>query len=206
MSDISVETNNLGWQISQWQQRISERWELMGTQLSDNLADIAFPSWLDSPLVRVISYLVFWGIIAGLLIWITWKGQQWVRWYRRKIKSHRNQRMIKNIPETTPDHSVDYWVMQAQQAQQQGNYQQACQCLYQAMLQQLHERKVVPHQSSRTDGEYGQIIAKMPQPQPYQQLLQIHQELCFSNFSASMSLVETCWQAYAHILHQNKNT
>ena len=67
------------------------------------------------------------------------------------------------------------------------------------MLQQLHERKIVPHQSSRTDGEYGKLIAKIPQPQPYQQLLQIHQELCFGNCSASMSVVETCWQAYKKI-------
>ncbi len=200
MSDISVETNNLGWQLSQWQQRILERWELMGTKFANNLAEVPFPSWLDSPLVKVITHLLFWVIIAILLIWITWKGQQWVRWYRRRIKSHSRQKTLKNIPERTPDHSVDYWVTKAQQAQQQGHYQQACQCLYQAMLQQLHNKEIIPHQSSRTDGEYEKIIAKMSQPQPYQQLLQIHQELCFGNFSASMSLVATCWQAYEEII------
>ncbi len=199
MADISVETNNFGWQISQWQQRILERWELIWTQLSDNLADMAFPSWLDSPLVRVITYLIFWGTLALFLVWITWKGQQWVKWYRRKRKSTNKPRIITNIPDTTDDYSVDHWVTQAQQAQQQGNYQQACQCLYQAMLQQLHNQGIIPHQSSRTDGEYRQIIAKMSQPQPYQQLLQTHQELCFGHFPASLSLVETCWQAYEQI-------
>ncbi|MGK7878863.1 MAG: DUF4129 domain-containing protein [Crocosphaera sp.] len=199
MSDISVETNNLGWQLSQWQQRISEKWELIGTQLANNLADTPFPSWLDSSLVKVISSLLFWGMIAVLLIWFIWKGQKWVKWYRRRLKYYNRQNMIKNVPETTLDHSVDYWVSQAQQAQQQGNYKQACQCLYQAMLQKLHNQEIIPHQSSRTDGEYEKIIAKMSQPQPYQQLLNIHQELCFGNFSASVSLVETCWQAYEKI-------
>ncbi|MDJ0846497.1 DUF4129 domain-containing protein [Crocosphaera sp.] len=199
MSDISVETNNLGWQIAQWQQRLSERWELMGRKLGENLADIPFPSWLDSPLIRVVSHLVFWGVIAGLLIWITWKGQQWVKWYRRKLKSRNHQTTFPNVSERIQASSADYWIIQARKAQQQGNYQQACQFLYQGMLQQLHERKIVPHQSSRTDGEYGKLIAKMPQPQPYQQLLQIHQELCFGDFSASMSVLETCWQAYNKI-------
>ena len=200
MSDISVETNNLGWQLSQWQQRISEKWELMGTGLANNLADTTFPSWLNSPLVKAITHLLFWGMIAVSLIWIIWKGQQWVRWYRRNIKSYSDRSTINNIPEITPDRSVDHWVSQAQQAQIQGNYQQACQCLYQAMLQQLHNQKIIPHQSSRTDGEYGKIIAIMSQPQPYQKLLRIHQELCFGNFSASISLVETCWQAYEEII------
>ena len=199
MSDISVETNNLGWQISQWQQRLSERWELMGLKLGEHLSDISFPSWLDSPLIKGISHLLFWGLIAWLLIWMSWKGQQWIKWYRRKIKSRNRQSIVQNIPETIQGHPVDHWIIKARQAQQQGNYQQACQFLYQAMLQQLHERKIVPHQSSRTDGEYGKLIAKIPQPQPYQQLLQIHQELCFGNCSASMSVVETCWQAYKKI-------
>lgn len=199
MSDISVETNNFGWQISQWQQRISERWELMGSQLGNSLADVAFPSWLDSSLVRHLSYLIFWGMIAVLLIWITWKGQQWVKWYRRKLKSSQRKTIIRNIPDTTDDYSLDDWVNQAQQAQKQGDYHQACQCLYQAMLQQLHNQGIVRHHSSRTDGEYGEIIAQMSQPQPYQQLFQTHQELCFGNFPASLSLLEKCWQAYEHI-------
>ncbi|MGK7953716.1 MAG: DUF4129 domain-containing protein [Crocosphaera sp.] len=199
MSDISVETNNFGWQISQWQQNISERWELIGTQLSDNLADVAFPSWLDSPLVRFISYLIFWGTLAVFLVWITWKGQQWIRWYQRQLKSSQTKRIIRNIPDVTDNYSVDYWVTQTQQAQQQGNYHHACQCLYQAMLQQLDNKGIVPHESSRTDGEYGQIIAKMSQPQPYEQLLETHQALCFGNFPASLSLLETCWQAYEQI-------
>ena len=68
MSDISVETNNLGWQLSQWQLRISEKWELMGTGLANNLADTTFPSWLNSPLVKAITHLLFWGMIAVSLI------------------------------------------------------------------------------------------------------------------------------------------
>ncbi|MDJ0601323.1 MAG: DUF4129 domain-containing protein [Crocosphaera sp.] len=199
MSELSVQTNNLGWQISQWQQRISERWELIGMKLSNNLANIPFPSWLDSPLVKVITHLIFWGVIACLLIWITWKGQQWVKWYKRNIKLNTTPRIIKSVQQSTQNSSLEDWIIQAQQAQQQGNYQQTCQCLYQAMLQQLHERKIVPHQSSRTDGEYRKIIEKIPQSQPYQQLLEIHQELCFGNFPASLSLVETCWQAYEKI-------
>ena len=175
--NISVETNSPGWQVSQLQQRLLEKWELIGNQFAGSLADVSFPGWLNSTLVRLIIHLLFWVMIALLLILLMWKGQQLVKWYKRKIKSRNNRKIIKNIPEKKQDYSVDYWVIQAQKAEKKGEYQEVCQCLYQAMLQQLDSRNIVPHKSSRTDGEYEEIIVKIPQYQSYQQLLWIHQEL-----------------------------
>ncbi|MBD0347133.1 MAG: DUF4129 domain-containing protein, partial [Coleofasciculus sp. Co-bin14] len=58
---------------------------------------------------------------------------------------------------------------------------------------------LVPHQSSRTDGEYLQLIQQLPKPTPYQTLLVTHQELCFSNTEASRSVFDQCQEAYREI-------
>jgi hypothetical protein len=199
MSTSSVETTSLGWQLSQWQQRISEQWELIWIKLIKNLLDIPLPSWLNSPLVAVIAKIVFWLLVAWLSIWIVWKIQRLFKLYLRSRKSRINRAIPRTAKTPIREGSVAHWLAQAQQLQQQGNYRGACQCLYQAMLQQLHDKGIVLHQSSRTDGEYWQIIENLTQSQPYQQLLRIHQELCFGNIPASLTLFETCWQAYREI-------
>jgi hypothetical protein len=199
MSTNSVETTSLEWQFFQLQQRISEQWELIGIKLMKNIPDIPLPSWLYSPLAGVIAKVVFWLLVAWLLIWLTWKIQRLVKLYLRGMKPKINQAISPTVKTPFQECSVAHWVAQAQQLQQQENYRGACQCLYQAMLQQLHERGIVPQQASRTDGEYWQIIEKSTQPQPYQQLFRVHQELCFGNLRASFALFESCWQAYREI-------
>ncbi|NEQ27810.1 MAG: DUF4129 domain-containing protein, partial [Microcoleus sp. SIO2G3] len=104
------------------------------------------------------------------------------------------------LPQTSVSElSVAGWLERSQKFQQQGNYQEACLCLYRAMLQRLNDAGIAPHQSSRTDGEYLQLIRQLPQPQPYQTLLMTHQQLCFSNTEASPSVFEQCQQAYREI-------
>jgi hypothetical protein len=91
------------------------------------------------------------------------------------------------------------WLQRSQKFQQQGNYREACLCLYKAMLQRLNDTGIVKDQPSRTDGEYLQLVQQLPQPQPYQTLLITHQKLCFSNAEASPSLFDECQQAYREI-------
>ena len=199
MSTDSFEKNSLGWQVYQLQQRIGEWWELQTIKLSKNILDIPLPSWLNSALVETIAKVIFWVLVAWLLIWITWQIQRWFLLYLPSLKTPVNPAASRTIKTPIQELSVANWLAKAQQLQQQGNYRGACQCLYRAMLQQLHDRGIAPHQSSRTDGEYGQIIEQLSQPQPYQKLLKVHQELCFGNAQASFSLLETCQQAYREI-------
>jgi len=196
----SVQTTSLGWQLDQFQQRISERLELMVRKLSDNVSDLPLPSGLAADILILIVKILFWLMVAGLLIWIILPIQRWIRSYlkyqRRKLK---NQPASRKVNSDVTEWSIAHWLKQAQKLQNQENYREACQCLYQAMLQQLHNRDMILHQVSRTDGEYWQLIQQFNRPQPYQQLLQIHQELCFGNVPASFSLLETCWNAYGEI-------
>lgn len=199
MSTTPFETTNLGWQLFQIQQRIAERWELMVNKFIENIADTQLPSWFYSSLAGMIAKITFWLLVTWVLIWIAWKFQRLIKLYLHRSKSKMNRAIPRTSKISAQQLTVADWVMQAQQLQQQKNYQGACQCLYQAMLQQLHDRRIVAHQASRTDGEYWQIIRKLTQPQPYQQLLRVHQEICFSNLKASFSLLESCWQAYREI-------
>lgn len=192
----SIQTTNLGWKLSKLQQRVSEWLELRGKKLSESIGELPFPSGLDTDLVTTLIKVIFWLIVAGLLIWITLKLQRFLRhFFKQRKKQAKPQRGRVN----TSSVSTAAWIKQAQKLQQEGNYREACQCLYQAMLQQLHDRDIISHEASRTDGEYWQLIENLNQPQPYQQLLQIHQELCFANIPASFSLLETCWHAYWEI-------
>ena len=194
----AFENNNLGWQLYQLQQRIAEWWELQNTKFAGSVLELPWPAWFNSPLVEIIAKIIFWLLVCGLLVWIIGQIRRWFRFYLRQIRPIKQTAY--SIGKTSvKELLVDDWLAQAQQLQQQGNYGGACQCLYMAMLQKLHERGIALHQGSRTDGEYWQIIEQLAYSQPYQQLLMTHQELCFGNLQASLSLWKTCQQAYREI-------
>ncbi|CAA9242792.1 hypothetical protein AVDCRST_MAG92-1605 [uncultured Coleofasciculus sp.] len=136
-----------------------------------------------------------------LALLLSWTALQIMRRLSPYFYSLTNQ--IKQSADNTKlldkDLSIARWLQQAQKFQQQGNYRDACLCLYKAMLQRLNDSGVVLHQPSRTDGEYLQLVQQLPQSQPYQTLIMTHQELCFSNTEASLSLFEQCQQAYREI-------
>ena len=82
----------------------------------------------------------------------------------------------------------------------QGNYSEACRCLYIATLQQLHEKKILRHKSSRTDGEYLQLLQLSVTPiQPYETLITTHEQLCFNNTEVQEENYQQCQQAYREI-------
>ncbi len=195
MSVSSYQKNSLGWQLQQLQQRIGEWWELQISRM-DNISSSKQPFDLDfSVLGKIIQ--VASGIILVLLVsWAILRLWQRFNPYLNTLRNSLVRSVDRVSKKTTPQLSADTWLTKSKQFQQQANYRQACRCLYMAMLQQLNDNGIIPHQASRTDGEYLQLIQQLPQTQPYQLLLMTHQQLCFSTAPVSSSLFEECQQAY----------
>ena len=194
MSAGSFKQDGLGWRSDLIKQRFNEWVEFKTSQL-DTSWDLGF---LESKLLWQIIKFCLWMIIALLLVWLTWQlwlllRPYWKRWQR-------NDRPITPNTSIKIRLSVTDWVERSQTARVEGNYRQAIFCLYQAMLQLLDERNIVPHQLSLTDREYRRSLLKTQiSSQPYEFLLSIHQRLCFSKAEADRSLFEQCQQAYKQI-------
>jgi hypothetical protein len=195
MSESSFEKTNFSWQLAQSQQRFMEWWELTTAK---NVPNVDLPSWFDSPILRAIARTIFWVILALLAVWVSWQIWQMLRFYVHNFKK-RNQQTDVGAKQTIEDSSVAEWFLRSQELQQQGKYRQACRCLYMALLQRLNDAGTAIHQTSRTDGEYLQLIQQLPQPAPYETVIAIHQQLYFGNAEASQSIFEQCQQAYQQI-------
>jgi len=195
----SFEKTSFGWQLSQLQQRVGEWWELQTSRFAPNLPDVSVPSWLDSRVVWIIAKAAFWVILALLLSWAALQIMRLLSPYFYTLTNQLSQPADRATKTSDSELSVAGWLQRSQKFQQQGNYREACLCLYMAMLQRLNDTGLVPHQSSRTDGEYLQLIQQLPKPTPYQTLLVTHQELCFSNTEASRSVFDQCQEAYREI-------
>lgn len=192
----SFDKNSWGWQLGQMRQRVAEWFELKTSRTRSNLS---MPAWWESPILQTLVKIAFWIILALLLIWITLQLWRILRPYLYSLTHSLNQRSHQATTTPITELSVAGWLQRSQKFQQQGNYREACRCLYMAMLQRLNDSGIAPHQSSRTDGEYLQLIQQLPQPQPYQTLLTIHQQLCFSHTEVSNTEFEQCQQAYREI-------
>ena len=195
----SFEKTSFGWQLSQLQQRVGEWWELQTSRFAPNLPDVSVPSWLDSRVVWIIAKAAFWVILALLLSWAALQIMRLLSPYFYTLTNQLSQPADRATKTSDSELSVAGWLQRSQKFQQQGNYREACLCLYMGMLQRLNDTGLVPHQSSRTDGEYLQLIQQLPKPTPYQTLLVNHQELCFSNTEASRSVFDQCQEAYREI-------
>jgi hypothetical protein len=192
----AFEKNNLGWQLGQLRQRV---WEWFELKTSQTFSDISLPPWWDWPILQFIAKVVAFATLALLLTWIIWQLWQLLRPYIYSLRKQLRQPADRVTTTESSELSVAAWLQRSQKFQQQGNYREACRCLYMAMLQRLHDSGIAPHQSSRTDGEYLQLIQQLPQPTPYQTLLVTHQRLCFSQADVSRSVFDQCQQAYREI-------
>jgi hypothetical protein len=190
--------DNLGWQIQQLQQKVSQWWEWQFRQFNPDLPNIKTPDWdwLDFLWLTVKNIMIV--LLVTLIIWAMWRIWLLLRPYFYDLQRQSFQRYQQAIQ---ADISVGEWLERSQKYQRQGDYYQACRHIYLAMLQHLHERGLIPHQSSRTDGEYLELILRFPQPTAYQTLLDIHQRLCFGSQLASPSLLQTCQVAYQDIVN-----
>lgn len=199
MSNGSFEKDSLGWQLSQLQQRFGEWWELQLSRFASNPSQASLPSWWNSPIIEMLAKAAFWLILGLLLTWIGLQIWRWLHPYLYSLRQSFNHPTQKVTQTPAQSLSVAGWLQRSQKFQQQGNYREACRCLYMAMLQRLSDNGIAPHESSRTDGEYLKLVQQLPQPKPYRTLLMTHQQLCFSNTETSSSDFEQCQQAYQEI-------
>lgn len=197
MTTASYNKTSLQWQLQQLGQRIGEWIELKFSSRDqgdgpylDDWPDWGLPSWMIQTL--------FWLLVATALIWLIW--QVWPRFapsfraLQRRLESRDRPRMA-----TERSVSMTEWLNRAQALQRQGNYPEACQALYMAMLQQLHERGIAPHQPSRTDGEYRNLVQGLAQPSAYETLLNTHEQIRFGGSTLTAAEFERCQRAYREI-------
>lgn len=185
------EKTNWSWQLSQLQQQVGEWLELQFSKFNAVLPspNWSFPGWL-AELLRVLAWLGL-GLLA---IWLIWQV-----WWRLEPYLYPLLAAENTTTQALNQTSTATWLERSQFSLRQGNYREACRCLYLAMLQRLHDTGMISHQSSRTDGEYWQLVQQLPQSQAYQTLITTHEQLCFSNAEILPETFEQCSQAYREI-------
>lgn len=189
------EKNSLDWQFQQVFRRVGEWIELKLPQFQPpKVPDAprwAFPSWwLEA---------AFWAIVGAVVIWLGYQVYRWVRPYLDPNHPRYGNLLGRQEAKTDPEKSISAWLRSAQEFQRQGNYRDACRSLYMAMLQRLNDTKLIPSQSSRTDGEYARLVQLLPQAEAYQTLLLTHEQLCFGQTEISVEQFNRCQQAYRAI-------
>jgi hypothetical protein len=196
---MTNEKTSLSWQLSQLKQRFDEWWELNTQKMGDNIPNVDLFSWLNNYLIESIIKTIFWLTLTGLLIWIALKITRLIESYITNLNNRNNPTIIQERKQETVILSVNKWLKRADYFQQQGNYRDAIWCLYMAMLQNLNDSNIAPHQESRTDGEYLKIIQQLPNYLDYQTLLINHQKILFGNKEATINMWEESLQAYRKI-------
>lgn len=188
----NFEKDSLGWQVQLLQQQVGEWFErlLNSAQApSGKLPNWSVPDW--------VFRLLFWAIAIVLALWIGWQLYRLLRPFlltnlflgRGRSKNPTGEDSTELVPETR-------WVVRSRTYAQQGNYRAACQALYMAVLQQLDDRKLLPSDRSRTDGEYLRFLQTQPNPRPYHVLFRTHERLCFGEVEISEAQFIDCEQAY----------
>ncbi len=197
MSDTVFKQNSLGWRSHLLQQRIEEWWEFQLNRLADNAPDIPGLD-LDEQWIRLLVKVLLWSITAAILVWLTWQLWLLFRPYVRTWQKQQQQSRQLSAQQTVRELSIDEWLERSQDFQKQRDYRQAIFCLYQAMLQHLSDRDMIPNSSSRTDREYLKLIqqSQISPLQSYQLLLNTHEQLCFTKRDADESLWQQCQQAF----------
>ncbi|MGV0025620.1 DUF4129 domain-containing protein [Phormidesmis priestleyi] len=191
----AFEKNNFDWQIQQISRRVGEWVErvLVAPNLP-NLPD-APKWWFPENLLQV----AFWTIVVFTSIWLGWQIWRLLSAYLNSLNPGNGRWLSRQAKGEERDRTIATWMRQMQEFQRQGNYSEACRALYMAMLQRLNDTKLLPHQPSRTDGEYLQVVQQLPQAQSYQTLISTHEQLCFGNAAISSEDFSTCQQAYQEI-------
>lgn len=181
------------WQLSVFQQQVEEWLELQFSQSQLSLPNWFLPQWL----INIIKGLA-WLLLGLFVVWLGWRLWQILEPY---LYSFVAQTGASNLVKKQAL-SVDRWLERSQAYFSKGNYREACRCLYLAMLQHLHDTGIAPDQSSRTDGEYLQLVQQLPQSQSYQTLITTHEQLCFGNAEIVPETFERCRQAYREIAEE----
>ncbi|NDJ17791.1 DUF4129 domain-containing protein [Myxacorys almedinensis] len=195
MTAGTFQRDSLDWQLQKVWWRIGEWIELHSPKFDmPTVPDV--PQW-DFP--RQVFRVAFWLIVALLLLWLGWQLYRWLSPYLDPKNPKGAQRLYPRADSTAQDRPIALWLAEVQRFQTQGNYREACRALYMAMLQRLNDGKLVPHQASRTDREYWQLVQRLPRSHAYQTLLRTHEQLCFGNAAISVETFNQCQQAYGDL-------
>jgi len=185
----NFEKDSLGWQVQLLQQQIGEWFErlLTGAQApSAKSPNWSVPDWAYR--------LCFWAIAIALAVWLGWRLYRLLSPYVLTNLFPGQRLQAGHAPaELVPEAR---WVVRSRTFAQEGNYRAACQALYMAVLQQLDDRKILPGDRSRTDGEYLRFLQTQPNPRPYYVLFRTHERLCFGDVEISEAQFIDCEQAY----------
>ena len=196
-------TTSWAWQLQQVVRNGTEWWELQTQGMGDRLAGWELPDWLEGWPQLDWPTLLAWAI-WGLLVLVVCLGaiallrqspqfHDWWQQWRGRVRSPAS-------PRSVPPPTLDQWLVQAEQARQRGDYEAACRCLYQALLQLLSDRHIAPVQQSRTDGEYRQLVAGQRRSPDYQLIFRTHEQIQFGGHPATLDMAERCQRAYRAIL------
>lgn len=187
----SFEKSSIEWQLRLVQQRVSEWLERLFAPVDRaRLPNWSLPEWL--------LQLLLW-VIAGMLVgWVGWQLYTLLRPYLNTLAPSQQGQAVNRSRADRPL-TVAEWLRRSHTFAQQGDYREACRALYMAALQRLNDTEPIPHEASRTDGEYLQIIQTLPCPAPYQVLIRTHEQLCFDNADISANEFDRCQRAYQEI-------
>ncbi|PSB48836.1 DUF4129 domain-containing protein [Chamaesiphon polymorphus] len=187
----AAEKTSWRWQLEQLQQQLGEWIEVKLRSDDRDLNLDIFPPWLGPLLVQIV-----WLLLAGLVLWIGYRiiYPYWQNWVRQKERS----------PSTLDSSPIKVYTVaellaQSQKFQQDGDYTQASRWLYLAMLQRLNDANLIPHQFSRTDREYLQLLSDVPVVNVGEILVSLHEQLHFGDRQISSADFERCQQAYRQV-------
>jgi Domain of unknown function (DUF4129) len=194
------EKSNLGWQMQQFWQRTGEWLETQFRFQPPDVPDAprwSYPEWWLE--------IAFWFVVAAIALWLLWLLYQWLSPYVER--GLQGSKLMQREPrDRKVERTVAGWMKLVQDFQRQGNYREACRSLYMAMLQGLNDAKLVPHQASRTDGEYQNLVSLLPRSQSYETILRTHEQMCFGEGNISAETFNRCQQAYREIEHPDSGT
>ena len=187
----TAEKTSWRWQLEQLQQQLGEWIEAKLRANDPDIPSDLFPDWLGGLLVRIT-----WLILGGLVIWLGYRiiYPAWQQWFNRSSKT-RSQLEVDPVQVYT----VSELLAKSQQFQIDRDYTQASRWLYLAMLQRLNDAKLIPHQFSRTDREYLQLLSAVPIINVGEILVSIHEQLHFSDRQIAIEDFDRCQQAYQQI-------
>ncbi|MFQ4141855.1 DUF4129 domain-containing protein [Chlorogloeopsis sp. ULAP02] len=199
MTTDAFEKTSWGWQVSQFQQQVGEWLEFHLSGFNQTLPELPAGWSIDSWVISLLKFL-FWLLVGLFLAWVVWRlWREFSPYLYSKLAAMGN--FTGSAPKDTNNElSVAKFLRRSQELHRQGNYRDACRYLYFAMLQQLHEKGVLSHKASRTDGEYLQLLRlSSTQMQPYETLITTHEQLCFGDAEIQSENYEQCRQAYGEI-------
>jgi Domain of unknown function (DUF4129) len=191
----AAEKTSWRWQLEQLQQQLGEWLEVKFRSDDRDLNFDIFPPWLGPLLVRLI-----WLLLAGLVVWFVYRiiYPYWQQWVRKKGEPQ------SELAAPVRVYTVAELLTKSQQFQQNGDYTQASRWLYLAMLQRLNDAELIPHQFSRTDREYINVLSAIPIVNVGEILVSIHEQLHFGNRQIAIEDFDRCQQAYRQIESQLK--